>query len=100
MANLGERVVSPPSGNPGEAGTGRRGLVWVGAGVLLLATSWTLAGFTLVPWIAKRELPRIIAEQTQHRARIGEVRFNPFTLTLEATGFAVEDPAGQPLLGF
>ena len=61
---------------------------------------WTLAGFLFVPWIAKRELPRIIHEQTQHTARIGDIRFNPFTLTLDAKGLAIDDAAGQAVLGF
>lgn len=68
--------------------------------VPVLFILWTLAGFLLVPWIAKRELPRIIHEQTQHTARIGDIRFNPFTLTLAAKGLAIDDAAGQAVLGF
>ncbi len=65
-----------------------------------LALAYLLAGFVFVPWLAKRELPRLVDENLHHRARIGGVAFNPFTLTLRATDFALEDKAGRPVLGF
>jgi len=65
-----------------------------------LAAAYALAGFLLVPWIAARELPRFAEEQLQHRARIGEIRFNPFTLRLQARGFSLETMQGRPVLAF
>lgn len=65
-----------------------------------LAAAYALAGFLLFPWIAERELPRFVEEQLHHRARIGEIRFNPFTLRLQARAFALETMQGRPLLGF
>ena len=73
----------------------------VAAGVFgLLLLAYALAGFLLLPWYAKRELPRFAEERLQHRARVGEVAFNPFTLTLRATDFALEDQAGRAVLAF
>jgi hypothetical protein len=59
-----------------------------------------LAGFLLLPWYAKRELPRVAEEQLHQRARVGEIAFNPFTLRLRATDFALEEKDGRPILGF
>src|ERR1700674_193859 len=70
----------------------------VAAAALLVV--YALAGFLLVPWLAKRELPRLVEEQLQCRARIGEIAFNPFTLKLRADDFALEEKNGKPLLGF
>lgn len=68
--------------------------------VAAFALAYALAGFLLVPWIAGRELPRFAEEQLHHRARIGEISFNPFTLRLTARGFALETREGRPVLGF
>ena len=65
-----------------------------------LAVAYALVGFLLVPWLAARELPRIAEEQLHHRARIGAISFNPFTLRLHARDFALETGAGKPVLGF
>jgi hypothetical protein len=65
-----------------------------------LAAVYALAGFLLVPWLAERELPRFAEEQLHHRARIGEVRLNPFTLRLQLREFALETRDGKPVLGF
>src|ERR1035437_2106561 len=68
--------------------------------VAAFALAYALAGFLLVPWIAGRELPRFAEEQLHHRARIGEISFNPFTLRLTARGFALETREGRPGRGF
>ena len=65
-----------------------------------LGVAYCLAGFLLVPWYVERELPRLAEEQLQHRARSGEISFNPFTLRLHARGFALETRDGRPVLGF
>ena len=69
----------------------------VAAGFTLL---YALGGFLLAPWIAGRELPRFAAEQLHHRARVGEISFNPFTLRLQVREFALETTEGRPVLGF
>ena len=68
--------------------------------VAAFALAYALAGFLLVPWIAGRELPRFVEQQLHHRARIGEISFNPFTLRLHAREFALETMEGRPVLGF
>ena len=73
---------------------------YVVAVAFVLALACALIGFLLTPWIAKRELPRLVEEKLHHRARIGEIAFNPFTLTLRASDFALEEMDGRPVLGF
>jgi uncharacterized protein involved in outer membrane biogenesis len=68
------------------------------AAALLLA--YVLTGFLVAPWLAKRELPRFAQEQLHLRAGIGELAFNPFTLTLRVADFALEEEDGRPLLDF
>src|ERR1039458_327454 len=66
----------------------------------VLAVGYAVAGFLLVPWVAERELPRLVEQQLHQRARIGEISFNPFTLRLHAREFALETMEGRPVLGF
>jgi Domain of Unknown Function (DUF748) len=68
--------------------------------VAALALAYALAGFVLAPWVAERELPRLVEQQLHQRARIGEISFNPFTLRLHAREFALETMEGRPVLGF
>ena len=73
-------------------------VVSLAAAALVLV--YALAGFLLVPWVVKRELPRLAEENIHHRARMGELAFNPFTLALHAKEFALEEIDGRPVLGF
>jgi Domain of Unknown Function (DUF748) len=65
-----------------------------------LLVAYAFAGFFLVPWIARRELPRVLDEQLHLKARVGAISFNPISLTLRLSDFALEDREGHPLLGF
>lgn len=67
------------------------------AAVVVLA--YTLAGFLLVPWVAKRELPHYADEQFHRSARVGDIAFNPYTLTLRVRDFALAEKDGRPMLG-
>jgi uncharacterized protein involved in outer membrane biogenesis len=74
-----------------------RAVIFIAIALLL---AYALAGFLLAPWYAKRELPRFAEEQLHQRARVGDVVFNPFTLRLHATDFALEEMDGRAVLGF
>jgi len=84
--------------NPRKVLTRKLLLVTILAAVLVAL--YALAGFLLVPWIAQRELPRLAEQDLHHRARVGEIRFNPFTLRLQARNFSVDTMKGRPVLGF
>ena len=86
--------------NPRRLIPRRRTLLIALALIAGLVLVYALGGFFLAPWLAKREVPRIAAEQLGARARVAEVAFNPFTLRLRVTGFALETQGGNPLLAF
>jgi Domain of Unknown Function (DUF748) len=73
---------------------------YVFAGMFVLVLAYSLSGFLLAPWIVKRELPRLAEEKLHHRARIEEIAFNPFTLTLHANNFSLNEMDGRPVIGF
>ncbi len=77
----------------------RRGPVIASLIALVLLLTWTAAGFLLLPWYAKRELPRLAAEQGL-RLQIEALAFNPYTLRLSAAGVALQDGAGGGMAGF
>ena len=72
----------------------------VPAAAAALVAVYALCGFLLAPWLAGRELPRLVEENLHHRASIGRIAFNPFTLALHATGFSLQTMDGRPVLGF
>jgi uncharacterized protein involved in outer membrane biogenesis len=61
---------------------------------------YTLAGFFLAPWLVRHYVPKIAQERLQKQAAIGEVRFNPYVFTFEAQDFRMQEPDGQPIVGF
>jgi len=61
---------------------------------------YTLAGFFLTPWLVRHYVPKIVQEQLKKQAAVGEVRINPFIFTVEANDFRMEEPDGQPIVGF
>ena len=78
-----------------------RKLALIGAAtVAALVLLYTVGGFVLLPWYAQRELPRLLEQQLHRPAKIGAIRFNPFTLTLEADDFALTEQDGRPLVSF
>lgn len=66
----------------------------------VIALLYTLAGFVLLPWYAKRELPRLVDAQLHRHAQAGDITFNPFTLTLEIKDFALKEKDGRPMVAF
>ncbi|MGK5015587.1 DUF748 domain-containing protein [Janthinobacterium sp. HLS12-2] len=74
----------------------------VGTGCALAA--YSAAGFWLVPYVIKNQLPKFAEKELARQASIDDVRFNPFTLRLEADKIAFREAAsadgktGAPLL--
>jgi len=65
-----------------------------------LLVFYTLAGFFLAPWLVRHYVPKIVQEQFKKQAAIGEVRINPYLFTVDANDFRMEEPDGQPIVGF
>ncbi|ABD68018.1 protein of unknown function DUF748 [Rhodoferax ferrireducens T118] len=69
---------------------------WV-AGAAGLLAAYTVAGFWLVPPLIKHQVPQFGQTELARQATIGEVRFNPFTLRLEAQDLRLAEADGTPL---
>lgn len=52
---------------------------------------YSVAGFWLVPWLIRTQLPEQIGRQFPAELTIGELRFNPFLLTLEGKGLTLAE---------
>jgi len=74
----------------------RKPLPWI----ILVLLLYTAAGFWLLPWVAKDQIPKLITADYGLTSTVGEVRTNPFTLTVEVNDLRINDPDQQPLLGF
>jgi hypothetical protein len=60
---------------------------------------YTMAGFFLAPWLVRHYVPKIVQEQLNKQAVIGEVRFNPYIFTFEVNDFRMDEPDGQLIAG-
>jgi uncharacterized protein involved in outer membrane biogenesis len=74
----------------------RRRRFW--AVVVLLV--YTLAGFFLVPWVARVQIVEQVSAALSLPVKLNEFRFNPWTLRAEATGFAIGETDGTRIVGF
>lgn len=61
----------------------------LGTGCALAA--YSAAGFWLVPYIIKHQLPKFAEKELARQASIADVRFNPFTLRLEADQISLKE---------
>jgi hypothetical protein len=68
--------------------------------LVILLVVYTLAGFFLLPWVIKRELPGFAQSLVQRPASVAAVRFNPWTLVLQADQLELRDKDDSPLISF
>lgn len=59
--------------------------------------AYAVIGFVVAPWTIERQLPRIAAAELERQASVGAVRFNPFTLRLQADKLLLAEAQGNPL---
>ncbi|HEY1436633.1 MAG TPA: DUF748 domain-containing protein [Casimicrobiaceae bacterium] len=69
---------------------------WLVGAVGLLA-AYTVAGFWLLPLVIKNQVPKFGQTELARQAAISEVRFNPYTLRLEAQDLRLAEADGAPL---
>jgi Domain of Unknown Function (DUF748) len=81
------------------AARGRRYLLILAA-LAGLVSLYAAVGFLLVPRWTRAELTRLTAEDFGRTLSLASVRFNPFTWTLEITGFSLPDADGRPMVTF
>ena len=61
---------------------------------------YTLAGFFLLPYILKSQLKKYVAEDLNRTLQIEEIRLNPYALTLDISGLALNEADGEGILAF
>jgi hypothetical protein len=66
-------------------------------GLLLL---YTLGGFLLVPYVAKRQLEAYVTDTLKRRVALGTLHFNPFSFAVEANDLRLSEADGSLMLGF
>ena len=67
--------------------------------VAALVGLYALAGFVAVPHVLRSELTGYVDTHYHRRLALGEIRFNPFTLTLDARDLSLPDADGTPMVG-
>jgi hypothetical protein len=68
--------------------------------VVAVLVIYSLVGFFLVPVIARNLIVKIAYERTGREVTVGEVRYNPFTLSLTIRDFSMPDRPGSTFLSF
>jgi len=63
-------------------------------------TSYTLAGFFLVPWLAKSYIESYVREDLGRQVTIGELTFNPFTFAADVRSFSLNETDGSLIASF
>src|ERR1044071_8327356 len=84
---------------PGMTTKARHWLIVLGT-VALLSSAYAVAGFVGVPYVLRSQLLSFVSEHYGRTASIGEIRFNPFTFSLEAKDFTLPDADGKRMLSF
>jgi uncharacterized protein involved in outer membrane biogenesis len=67
---------------------------------VLLLIAYIAFGFWLVPRIVRGNLTDFARENYQREVKVGDIRFNPFTLVLEIRDLSLPDSDAAQMLGF
>jgi len=67
--------------------------------MLVLITVYTLAGFFLTPFLVKHSLRAYFAKHLSGDLMLGQVRTNPYTLTVDLHNLNLMEKDGSPVLG-
>ncbi|HEX4387133.1 MAG TPA: DUF748 domain-containing protein [Steroidobacteraceae bacterium] len=68
--------------------------------MLVLLGAYAAAGFWAVPYFARTNLQKFVHAHYGRQLSVGEIRFNPFTLTLEVGKLSLPDADGKVLVAF
>ena len=79
---------------------GLRRWIILSAVILALIAAYAAFGFLGVPHLLRSHLESFVSTHYSRRIAIGDIRFNPFTLTLDIRSLSLPDSDGQPMLGF
>jgi Domain of Unknown Function (DUF748) len=68
--------------------------------VVVLLGAYAAVGFIGVPYLVRKSLQDLVRTHYARALSVGEIHFNPFTLTLDVTRLSLPDADGQRLLSF
>src|SRR5262245_30851125 len=68
--------------------------------VAALVLLYTLAGFFLVPRIARSQIEDYVTGTLHRKISLGEMRFNPYTFDASIAGLKLTESDGSPLIAF
>src|SRR4030043_50200 len=68
--------------------------------IAILLVLYTLTGFFLAPFLIERYLPSMLSQRLNSQVTLEQVKINPFSLTLEARDFRINEVSGDMLVGF
>ena len=66
----------------------------------LLLAIYAGVGFWLVPYVARAAIEKYVVEDLHRQVVIKDIRFNPFTLAAEISGFSCTEADNTPLASF
>ena len=68
--------------------------------VVFLVALYTVVGFWAVPHFLRSGLTDFVNTHYQRKVSLGDIRFNPYTFTLDVADFSLPDTDGEPMLAF
>ncbi|MFN2361037.1 MAG: DUF748 domain-containing protein [Marinobacter sp.] len=68
--------------------------------VLVLVVIYALIGFLGLPWWLERTLPERLDQHMGWQAQVGDIRVNPFVMSVEILELAAEDADGEQVVAF
>jgi len=73
---------------------------WLGLSIAAaLVLCYILAGFFLVPYLARSQLNDYVTQTLHRQVTVGEIRFNPLTFEASVSNLALKEADGSPLVG-
>ncbi|KPP96898.1 MAG: protein of Unknown Function containing DUF748 domain [Marinobacter sp. HL-58] len=72
----------------------------ISVAVLVLVVIYALIGFLGVPWWLERTLPDRLEQHMGWQAEVGDIRVNPFVMSVEILDLAAEDSDGEQVVAF
>jgi hypothetical protein len=68
--------------------------------IVALLLAWTLAGFLWVPRLARTAITNYVQRDLGRQVTLGDIAFNPYTLTVEIHDFALAEADDTPIASF
>jgi len=68
--------------------------------LFLLLLLYSVVGFFVLPWVAKSQIVKLVAQETNAKLRVESIYFNPFLFKLKFHNLQLTNTEDKPLIGF